>query len=151
MNNTKKKLIPILIFVFTASVIGVILFFAFKNSSEMSQPFKDISKSEISKVSMCDNYGNPKADLDDKELDEFIGLLRKIEIGKTLTKEEVTRDGFSTARIKIEYKNGDTKVLGPNNDIFCIDGTPYEAKDGSCNALVGMRERILNNADDKTV
>ena len=152
MNKSiKKKIIPILIFVVAASVIGVILFFAFKESSEMSQPFKDINKSEISKVYMCNNYGVPKAELDDKELDEFIGLLREIKTGKTLTKEEVSIDGFSTARIKIEYTNGDTKVLGPNNDIFCIDGTPYESEKESCNALEKMRERILNNTSDKTV
>ena len=62
----------------------------------MSQPFKDINKSEISKVYMCNNYGVPKAELDDDELDEFIGLLKEIKAGKTLTNEEVSIDGFST-------------------------------------------------------
>lgn len=142
MKQTYKKLIAVIIFIFTASVVGVILLFSIRSSPVMTQPFKDINKNEIGKVSMCDNYGNPKADLDEKELDEFIDLVKMIKTGKTTT--DTHKDGFSSAKIKIEYKNGDTKILGPNDDIFCIDGVSYEAEKEPSQALEKMRVRILN-------
>lgn len=143
MKQTYKKLIAVIIFIFTASVVSVILLFSISSSSGMAMPFKDISKNEIRNVSMCDNYGNPKSDLDDKELDEFIDLVKRIKTGKTTTNTH--RDGFSTAKIKIEYTNGETKVLGPNGDVFCIDGISYETEKEPCYALEEMRKRILSN------
>ncbi len=148
--KTNKKLLIILICALAAAAIVCIILwiFVFKGSSdEMKKPFENLRKDEISKVVMCDNYGDPKAELNDKEIDEFIGLLRKIETGKTAT--DTQKDGFASAKIKIEYKSGEEKVLGPNDDIFCIDGTAYETESGSCNALAKMRSRVLDENASK--
>ena len=139
----KKKLILLIaaVCLLAAAVVGLMVYIFYAPTSKMDKPFKDINKDKISKVVMC-YYGEPKSELNDKEIDEFIGLLREIKTGKTTTETEL--DGFSTGDILIVYKNGNEQYIAPNGELFDIDGTTYEAEYGPCNALTNMRGRILD-------
>jgi hypothetical protein len=140
MNNNSKKRIIVLLCVLAAAVAGLMVYI-FYDPTKMDKPFKDISKDDISKVVMC-YYGDPIAELNDKELDEFIDLLKEIEVGKITTETEL--DGFSRGDILIVFSNGDEHYIAPNGNLFDVDGVTYEALYQPCNALTNMRGRILD-------
>jgi hypothetical protein len=86
--------------------------------------------------------GRETAELNDKELDEFIDLLKEVEVGKITTETEL--DGFRRGDILIVFSNGDEHYIAPNGNLFDVDGVTYEALYQPCNALSMMRDRILD-------
>lgn len=137
--NSKTRLI-VLLCILAAAAAGLLVYLFYDPTPEMDKPFKYINKSDISKVYMC--RGGNKVELDDDELDEFIGLLKEIEVGKITTETEL--DGFSRGDILIVFSNGDEHYIAPNGNLFDVDGVTYEALYQPCNALSMMRGRILD-------
>ncbi|MBQ3936929.1 MAG: hypothetical protein II722_07715 [Ruminococcus sp.] len=142
--TTNKKLMIILLCVLLAAVAGLLVYIFYDPTPKMKKPFENLSKEQISKVVMCNNFGQPKAELDDKQTDEFIRLIREIETGDVTTDTEF--DGFSSKTMTVVYTDGKEQALAPNGDMFTIDGVTYKSVYSECDALNELRRRVLENS-----
>lgn len=139
--TTNKKRLIILLCVLAAAVAGLLVYIFYDPTPKMKKPFENLSKEQISKVVMCSNFGQPKAELDDKQTDEFIALIREIETGEVTT--DTNLDGFSTKTMTVVYTDGTQQDIATCGDLFTIDGVTYKSVYSECHALNELRGRIL--------
>lgn len=139
--TTNKKRLIILLCVLAAAVAGLLVYIFYDPTPKMKKPFENLSKEQISKVVMCSNFGQPKAELDDKQTDEFIALIREIETGEVTT--DTNLDGFSPKTMTVVYTDGTQQDIATCGDLFTIDGVTYKSVYSECHALNELRGRIL--------
>ena len=139
--TTNKKRLIILLCVLAAAVAGLLVYIFYDPTPKMKKPFENLSKEQISKVVMCSNFGQPKAELDDKQTDEFIALIREIETGEVTT--DTNLDGFSTKTMTVVYTDGTQQDIATCGDLFTIDGVTYKSVYSECHAINELRGRIL--------
>lgn len=139
--TTNKERLIILLCVLAAAVAGLLVYIFYDPTPKMKKPFENLSKEQISKVVMCSNFGQPKAELDDKQTDEFIALIREIETGEVTT--DTNLDGFSTKTMTVVYTDGTQQDIATCGDLFTIDGVTYKSVYSECHALNELRGRIL--------
>lgn len=139
--TTNKKRLIILLCVLAAAVTGLLVYIFYDPTPKMKKPFENLSKEQISKVVMCSNFGQPKAELDDKQTDEFIALIREIETGEVTT--DTNLDGFSSKTMTVVYTDGTQQDIATCGDLFTIDGVTYKSVYSECHALNELRGRIL--------
>lgn len=139
--TTNKKRLIILLCVLAAAVAGLLVYIFYDPTPKMKKPFENLSKEQISKVVMCSNFGQPKAELDDKQTDEFIALIREIETGEVTT--DTNLDGFSSKTMTVVYTDGTQQDIATCGDLFTIDGVTYKSVYSECHALNELRGRIL--------
>ena len=107
------------------------------------RPFRDLSASDISEVTVSVNYYGTVLTLSDNQAKELVAILRKVVVYDRVHSDRLAFAGGQNPTFDIKKTSGGIiTVLGFGSDIIIIDGVGYGAKERPLGELQKMYDSL---------
>jgi len=121
-----KKLLVIIIIVVIILVCSVFVFRALTEA----KPFNSLSASDISEVTISVNYRGTVLTLNENEINELVGILRKVVVYNQVHPDRFAAAGGQNLTFNVIKTDGNTiSIRGFDTSIIVIDDMGYETKE----------------------